>query len=141
MTDTVQIMPNHPIEVEPSAVKGRYAVVTYESEDGKERHTSILPDVGWVEVSDPITWDGSDHAAKAINDALPDGAAASPAETSVYGHLGIKSAGDHPRYASVEADWRIRIEGDSFVILPPRGDLTSGETVRVTRFVSSEESR
>lgn len=66
-----------------------------------------------------ITWDGSDHAAKAINDALPDGAAASPAETSVYGHLGIKSAGDHPRYASIEADWRIRIECDSFVILPP----------------------
>ena len=66
-----------------------------------------------------ITWDGSDHAAKAINDALPDGAAASPAETSVYGHLGIKSAGDHPRYASIEADWRIRIEGDGFAILPP----------------------
>lgn len=118
MTDTVRIMPRQPIEAKRDEFGEGYYV---------ERGTSIIQrdylnsgGVGWVEVPEPIVWDGSEASAKAINDALPDGHTASPAETSVYGHLGIKSAGDHPRYASIEADWRIRIEGDSFAILPPK---------------------
>lgn len=119
MTDTVRIMPRQPIEAEPSAVKGRYAVVTYESEDGKARHTSTLPDVGWVEVSDPIVWDGSDAMIAEVAAALP-----SPWECHkaflLNHHLRIRLVNDFADLNIwVEPGWRIRIEGGSFAILPP----------------------
>ena len=76
----------------------------------------------WVEVSDPITWDGSDEAFEAIRAALGHG---------VSGLRVYKSGPDYAEWLEIEdgrtlvlighavPNARIRIEGDSFVILPP----------------------
>ena len=76
----------------------------------------------WVEVSDPITWDGSDEAFEAIRAALGHG---------VSGLMVYKNGPDYAGWLEIEdgrtldlighavPNARIRADGDSFVILPP----------------------
>lgn len=68
MTDTVRIMPRQPIEAKRDEFGEGYYV---------ERGTSIIQrdylnsgGVGWVEVSDPIVWDGEDSTEQRIRDLL-----------------------------------------------------------------------
>jgi len=142
MTDTVQIMPRQPMEAKRDEFGEGYYV---------ERGTSIIQrdylnsgGVGWVEVPEPIVWDRTDGAFDAIRAAFEGTANYASRDdnpSSGWGHSGCLWVGVGQESSLVPPGWRIQIVDDSFVILPPRGDLTSGETVRVTRFVSSEESR
>ncbi len=123
MTDTVRIMPRQPI----GAKRDEFGEGYY-----TERGTSIVHrdylnsgGVGWVEVSDPITWDGSDEVLGEIARLFP--------TSTLYPHTHIQGRNafgdirivDYARYPKTGSagilvlGGRIRIEGDSFAILPP----------------------
>lgn len=117
MTDTVRIMPRQPI----GAKRDEFGEGYY-----TERGTSIVHrdylnsgGVGWVEVSDPIVWDGTDAMIAEVAAALP-----SPWECHkaflLDQHLRIQLVNDFADLnVWVEPGWRIQIVGDSFAILPP----------------------
>lgn len=117
MTETVRIVPRQPIEAKRyEFVEGYYT----------ERGTSIVHrdylnsgGVGWVEVSDPIVWDGTDTMVAKVAAALP---------TPWWCHKAVLMPHDlRLRLVNntaaldvwIEPGWRIQIVDDTFVILPP----------------------
>lgn len=115
MTDTERIMPRQPIEAErvnrPPAFRSLGREVLHH--DG---HETFLSARYWHEVSDPIVWDGTDLAWVRVRAALPAGMEAT---ARVDASMTIYRSSDDRILATVIRGGRIRIEGDSFVILPP----------------------
>jgi len=125
MTDTVRIMPRQPIEAKRDEFGEGYYV---------ERGTSIIQrdylnsgGVGWVEVSDPIVWDGTDAAFDAIEELLRplgvtillDGIDAHELDEPMPALQLRDIFSAFPTVGFIPPMGRIRAEGDSFAILPP----------------------
>ena len=122
MTDTVRIMPKQPIEAVPSDEIG---IATYRSwgrevvhHDGDE---TLMKANLWHEVSDPIVWDGTDESFRAIREALAHGQGVLEVwlgDDEYEPHIEITSRSTLNRVGLVVHGAGVRIEGDSFVILP-----------------------
>lgn len=114
MTEIVRIVPRQPIEAR--LVDGGCAYFWVDS-GGVERAGTPSD---WVEVSDPIVWDGTDTMVAKVAAALP---------TPWWCHKAVLMPHDlRLRLVNntagldvwIEPGWRIQAIGDSFVILPPK---------------------
>lgn len=90
-------------------------------------HVDVNLDEGLklFEVSDPIVWDGTDEAFKAIREALAHGKGVLEVwlgDDEYEPHIEITSRCTLNRVGLVVHGAGVRIEGDSFVILPPEKD-------------------
>lgn len=131
MTDTVRIMPRQPIEARASGphsfAADRRGVKSYVAVDDEARvGECILPADKWVEVSDPIVWDGSDGSFAVIQHVLGKIGLTVEADggNSMTWHILVIRGGGDPGWTgrelgNVSLHARIQIVGDSFVILPP----------------------
>lgn len=118
MTETVRIVQRQPIE----AKRDEFGEGYYTERGASIVHRDYLNSggVGWVEVSDPIVWDGNEASTSVIADALP---GAWEVDSCYPGWLDIwqmaPNDGEAFLWARLRPGWRIQIVGDSFVILPP----------------------